>query len=31
MGLEVKIDMGGQAKHGLWGSNLKTGKYIPRG
>ena len=29
MGWEVKTDMGGQAKHGLWGSNVKTGKYLP--
>ena len=25
MGLEVKIYKGGQAKHGLWGSKVKTG------
>ena len=31
MGSEVKIDLGNQAKHGLWEFNVKTGKYIPRG
>ena len=31
MGLLVKTNMGGQAKHGLWDSNVKTGKYLCRG
>ena len=31
MGLEVKIDMGDQIKHGLWGSNMKTGKIFTQG
>ena len=31
MGWEVKSDVGGLAKHhGLWGLNVKTGKYLPR-
>ena len=29
MGWEVKTDMWGQPKHGLWKSNVKTGKYLP--
>ena len=29
MGWEVKSDFRGQSKHGLWGSNVKTGKYLP--
>ena len=31
MGWEVKKILGGQSKHGLWGSNLKTGKKFPVG
>ena len=26
---EVKTDFRGQSKHGLWGSYVKTGKYLP--
>ena len=26
---ECVVHMEGQAKHGLWGSNMKTGKYLP--
>ena len=26
---EVNSDKGGQLKHGLWGSNVKTGRYLP--
>ena len=29
MGWEVKNIVRGQSKHGLWGSNLKTGKFLP--
>ena len=25
----VKTDIVGQTKHGLWGSNMKTGMYLP--
>ena len=31
MGWEVKNIVRGQSKHGLWGSNLKTGKILPGG
>ena len=31
MGWEVKKIVRGQSKHGLWGSNLKTGKFLPEG
>ena len=31
MGWEVKNILRGQSKHGLWGSNLKTGKFLPGG
>ena len=31
MGWEVKNIPKGQSKHGLWGSNLKTGKKFPGG
>ena len=31
MGYEVKKILRGQSKHGLWGSNLKTGKFLPGG
>ena len=31
MGLEVKNIVRGQSKHGLWGSNLKTGKFLRGG
>ena len=31
MGWEVKNIARGQSKHGLWGSNLKTGKFLPGG
>ena len=31
MGWEVKKILRGQSKHGLWGSNLKTGKFLPGG
>ena len=31
MGWEVKNIVRGQSKHGLWGSNLKTGKFLPGG
>ena len=31
MGYEVKTNMGGQAKHGLWKSNVKIGKYLAGG
>ena len=30
MGWEVKTDMSDQSKHGLWVSNVKTGKYFTR-
>ena len=29
MGWEVKNIVRGQSKHGLWGSNLKTVKFLP--
>ena len=31
MGWEVKNIVRGQSKHGLWGSILKTGKFLPGG
>ena len=31
MGWEVKNIVRGQSKHGLCGSNLKTGKFLPGG
>ena len=31
MGWEVKKIVRGQSKHGLWGCNLKTGKFLPGG
>ena len=31
MGWEVKKFLRGQSIHGLWGSNLKTGKFLPGG
>ena len=31
MDWEVKNILRGQPKHGLWGSNLKTGKFLPGG
>ena len=31
MGYEVKNILRGQSKHGLWDSNLKTGKFLPGG
>ena len=31
MGWEVKNIVRGQSKYGLWGSNLKTGKFLPGG
>ena len=31
MGWEVKNIVRGQSKHGLGGSNLKTGKFLPGG
>ena len=31
MGWEVKNVLKGQSKHGLWGSNLKRGKFLPGG
>ena len=31
MGWEVKNILRGQSKHGLSGSNLKTGKFLPGG
>ena len=31
MGWEVKNIVRGQSKHGLWGCNLKTGKFLPGG
>ena len=31
MGWEVKNILRGQSKHGLWGCNLKTGKFLPGG
>ena len=30
MGWRVKIDIVGQAKHSLWGFNVKIGKYLPK-
>ena len=29
MGWDVNADMGGHVVHGLCGSNIKTGKYLP--
>ena len=31
MGWEVKKILRGQSKHGLWGSNLITGNFLPGG
>ena len=31
MDWEVKNNVRGQSKHGLWGSNLKTVKFLPGG
>ena len=31
VGWEVKNIVRGQYKHGLWGCNLKTGKFLPGG
>ena len=31
MNWKVQVDMGGQPNHGLWGSNVKTRKYLPMG
>ena len=30
-GCDIKTDIGGRAEHSIWGSNMKTGKFLHRG